>query len=92
MAFWSLERLRRRAATTRSHLPNVVLALQAGLVSYSVSAFFLSAWWTKMFWLLVFLTMCLDRSCLGRPDDADRIEDQSGPTEIEVSTGTPQYS
>ncbi len=61
-AFRALEQARRRAQAARvTHLSNVALGLQAGLVSYLVSAFFVSSWWEKMLWLLVFLTICLHR-------------------------------
>ena len=40
-----------------SHLGNVLLGLQAGIISYLFSAFFVTAWWQKMVWLLVFMTV-----------------------------------
>ena len=55
--FWTLERNRRRAlAAGRTHPANVALGLEAGLLSFAVSAFFVSGWWEKMLWLMIFLT------------------------------------
>ena len=69
--FWLLERCRRRLQGANATLfPDIALGLQAGLISYIISSFFMSAWWEKMFWLLIFLTMCLHRlreSHLGSP-------------------------
>lgn len=59
-AFRALGRVRRRTHDAAStHLSNIALGMQAGLVAYLVSAFFVSAWWQKLVWLLIFLTMCL---------------------------------
>lgn len=59
-SFRNLEHDRRRAQRVkRIHLANIALGLQAGLVFFAVSAFFLTAWWEKMFWLLISLAMCL---------------------------------
>jgi O-antigen ligase len=56
----SLEHLRRRASVRGpALLHDTALALQAGLIGYSVSAFFLSAPWNKFLWLAIFLSMCL---------------------------------
>jgi O-antigen ligase len=56
-----LEHIRRRAQTAgRDHLAIIALGLQAGLLSFAVSAFFLTAWWQKMSWLLISLALCLD--------------------------------
>lgn len=58
----SLERVRRRTKAVKAiHLSTIALGLQAGLVSYLVSSFFLTAWFEKILWLLVFLGMCLYR-------------------------------
>jgi O-antigen ligase len=60
-AIISLEASRRRArAAGLLHLSNVALGLQAGLVSYVFSAFFMSAWWQKLLWFVVFVTFCVD--------------------------------
>jgi O-antigen ligase len=72
-SFRMLGRLRRRAQSARSRsLLVIALGLQAGMVSYLVSACFVSAWWYKMWWLLLFLALCLDR--LAKPALAPRIE------------------
>ncbi|HST78403.1 MAG TPA: O-antigen ligase family protein [Verrucomicrobiae bacterium] len=60
--FCSLECDRRRAQRAkRTHFATIALGLQAGLLSFAISAFFLSGWWEKMVWLLIFLPMCLHR-------------------------------
>jgi O-antigen ligase len=62
MSIRSLELSRRRALALRSrHLGIVALGLQAGLISFMVSAFFVTAWWEKMVWLMIFATMAVDR-------------------------------
>jgi O-antigen ligase len=61
-AFTRLERLRRRAVAHRSvYVAMTALALQAGVLSFVVSAFFLSAWWDKMTWLLISICVCFER-------------------------------
>jgi O-antigen ligase len=63
-----LGRLRRTAQTAR--LPSfsaLALGLQAGMVSYLVQSFFVSAWWYRMCWLLLFLALCLDRLAKAAP-------------------------
>ena len=56
----TLELARRRANAARlTHLTNIALGLQAGLIAYLVSSFFMSAWWEKLLWLAVFISMCL---------------------------------
>jgi len=58
--FWMLERCRRRLRRANLTLfSDIALGLQAGLISYIISSFFMSAWWEKIFWLLIFLTMCM---------------------------------
>lgn len=42
-------------------LPEAALALRAGLIGFSVSAFFLSAEYTKLYWMLVALSAALAR-------------------------------
>jgi len=61
--FIRLERVRRRAVARRcQYLATTALALQAGVLSFVVSAVFLSAWWDKMTWLLVCACVCLERT------------------------------
>jgi O-antigen ligase len=56
----TLGRIRRQTKTPGSrHFCNLALGLQAGLVSYLVSSFFVSTWWQEMVWLPVFLTISL---------------------------------
>ena len=60
--FRSLEYDRRRAQVARhTHVANIALGLQAGLVCFAVGIFFLSDWWERMFWLSIFLAICLHR-------------------------------
>ena len=67
-SFRNLEHDRRRAQRAkRIHLANIALGLQAGLVFFAASAFFLTAWWEKMFWLLISLAMCLRQLNRGGP-------------------------
>jgi O-antigen ligase len=61
-AFVRLERLRRRAIVyRRRYLAHTALGLQAGIISFLVSAVFLSAWWDKMTWLLISICVCFER-------------------------------
>jgi O-antigen ligase len=61
-AFVAMERVRRRALTVGyTHLSNIALGLQAGIVSYAVSAAFMSAWWQKLVWLMIFLSISVYR-------------------------------
>ena len=60
--FSALERVRKRSHRYNlRHLSNTALGLQAGLLSYIFSSFFLSAWFEKMLWLLIFLSIALYR-------------------------------
>jgi O-antigen ligase len=60
--FRTLEHTRRQAQGARcTHMARIALGLQAGLLCFAVSAFFLSDWWERMFWLLIFLSICLQR-------------------------------
>jgi O-antigen ligase len=64
-SFRNLERLRHRAYNSkRWHLENLAMGLQGGLLSFAVSAFFVTAWWQKMFWLLLFVAMALQNFSL----------------------------
>ncbi len=59
-AFLSLMRVRRRFAASRlAHEAMVCLGMEAGILAFAVSAFFVSAWWEKLVWLNIFLTMCV---------------------------------
>jgi len=61
-AFFSLERVRKQAEFLKSaHLGSVALGLQAGIVSYLISAFFVSAWWQKMLWMHLITTLLLQQ-------------------------------
>ena len=92
-AFSSLERIRRLTHSAKLiHLSNIALGLQAGIVSYLFSAFFVSAWWQKMLWLLIFSTVCLDRVASGaliraRRNAAAELKSNKGNgTELPVAT------
>lgn len=58
---WSLRRLARKLRQSESPpmLYELALGIEAGIVGYMVSAFFLSTWWQQAVWLSVFLSMCL---------------------------------
>lgn len=61
-SFISLEKVRVRARDAgMAHFAKIMVALQAGLLSYAISAFFISAWWQKLVWSLIFFTMCSHR-------------------------------
>jgi O-antigen ligase len=97
-AFLSLTRVRRRFAASRlAHEAIVCLGMEAGILAFAVSAFFVSAWWEKLVWLNVFLTMCMvplsrqaisaaerrrDRSLRGRA-----VECNSGSVKVGVVLG-----
>ena len=60
--FGGLERVRKQSKRRNlAHLSNTALGLQAGLISYIFSSFFMSAWFEKMVWLLVFLSIAFYR-------------------------------
>jgi len=62
VSFRSLRQVRRHAIAARLPLlSSAALGLQAGLLSYFISAFFMSGWWEKMLWLLIFITVCMRR-------------------------------
>ncbi len=79
-AYLSLGRVRRRLIRAqRDHEAMICLGMQAGIVSFAVSACFVTAWWEKLLWLHLFLTMCIVR--LSRSPNAEmtlgrRIEKQ----------------
>ena len=60
MSCGSLERARRRALRLRSVLlSQMALGMEASVLGFAVSIFFLSAEYQKLFWLLILLSMCL---------------------------------
>lgn len=66
MSFYRLDRVRRRAVRHRHRqLAIMALGIEAGIISFAVSAMFLTAWWDKLVWLLIFSGICLER--LSRP-------------------------
>ena len=59
-SYRSLEKSRRRALTLQAkQLSSVILGLQAGLISFLVSAFFITVWWEKLVWLVLFASMAI---------------------------------
>lgn len=65
-SWYRLDKVRRRAIRHDcGHLAMTALGIEAGIISFAVSAIFLTAWWDKMVWLLIFSGICLDR--LSRP-------------------------
>lgn len=58
---WSLRRLAQKLRRSDSPpmLYQLTVGIEAGIVGYMISAFFLSTWWQQVFWLSVFLSMCL---------------------------------
>jgi O-antigen ligase len=59
--FLSAGRIRRYAEHTGSSLiAHMSQGIQAGLIGYAVSAFFVSVQWQKFLWLLVFLSISLE--------------------------------
>jgi O-antigen ligase len=79
-AFLTVGNVRQRAMRERLvHEAAICLGMQAGIVSFTVSAFFVSAWWEKLVWLFIFLTMCVARlsrrgSFAGRRNRGGRVE------------------
>lgn len=56
----SLERSRRRAIRLRGELlSQMALGMEAGVLGFAVSIFFLSAEYQKLFWLILLLSMCM---------------------------------
>jgi O-antigen ligase len=90
--FWSLGKTYRAANASRlSHLSNIALGLQAGLVSYIVSCFFVTTWWDKMLWLLLCLTISLNRitkTQISRRRRAMRAKLLAKHKALSLSTGT----
>ncbi|MBK5295256.1 MAG: O-antigen ligase family protein [Acidobacteriia bacterium] len=65
-SFYRLDKVRRRAIRHGcSQLAITALGIEAGMISFAVSAMFLTAWWDKHVWLLIFSGICLER--LSRP-------------------------
>jgi O-antigen ligase len=76
VTFVTLGRARRRARDLGSNrLYNLALGLQAGLLSYLVSAFFVSSWWQEMVWLPVFFAISLNSMLNRVPSVADSRQD-----------------
>lgn len=60
-SFLALGRCRRRASREGLRdLERLVVGLQAGIISYAISATFVSSWWQKIPWLLIFLAVTAD--------------------------------
>ncbi len=60
LAFRSLGKVVRQTEVSGPALfHQTALAMQAGLVAFTVGAFFLTAWWQRMFWFFLFLSICL---------------------------------
>ena len=65
-SFYRLDKVRRRAIRHGCRqLAITALGIEAGMISFVVSAMFLTAWWDKLAWLLIFSGFCLER--LSRP-------------------------
>jgi len=72
----SLERVRRRAQEAgESFLERAAVGLQAAIVGFSVSIFFLSEEYQRHLWFLVFLSMCLPYLQPARRAPARNIKD-----------------
>jgi O-antigen ligase len=81
-AFIAFGRTRRRAKKlNRAHLYQLALGLQAGLLSYIVSACFVSSWWQKPVWLIVFLAVCIERVSHRSRRPREHIRAGTDPTE-----------
>ena len=66
MSFYKLDKVRQRAIRHGCRqLAITALGIEAGMISFAVSAMFLTAWWDKLVWLLIFSGICLER--LSRP-------------------------
>ena len=78
--FVSLERVRQSSADPDRTplLGAAATGMQAGLLAYAVSAFFVSAEWQKLFWLLVFLSACIPQI------ERAMAEEPSEPAEADV--------
>lgn len=80
--FRSLGRIRRTARRTQELvIYNFAGAMQAGLVGFAVSSFFLSAEYQKVFWFLVFMTVPMQE--LARRASARAAQAQAGKAEEE---------
>ena len=80
-SFYTLEQVRRKTIDSgQSLLHQVAQGIQAGLVSYMVASFFVSAQYQKLFWLMVFLTMCLPS--LERETSTGKVGGQRKPRQI----------
>jgi O-antigen ligase len=89
-SLYSLEISRRRCQTLRAtHLANIALGLQAGVVSFAVSAIFISVWWEKMAWLLVFVSIAMYNLARARSVRHARRKRRVGPPELAVAGAQP---
>jgi O-antigen ligase len=80
--FLTLGRIRRLARRSRETvIYNFAGAMQAGLVGFAVSSFFLSAEYQKVFWFLVFMTVPLQE--IARRAAAQAAQERSRKTEPE---------
>lgn len=87
IAFSRVSRVRHRAIICRNqYVSNTALGLQAGLISYAISAVFLTAWWDKMTWLLIFSCICLEYTARSRMRNRSATEEDSDP----AGCGNPQ--
>ena len=74
-AYEALGQVRRRAPGPNL-LHQAAFGMQAGLVGYAVSMFFLSAEYQKLLWLVIFLSMCLPP--LARPAEPETSSCEPG--------------
>ena len=80
-SFYTLEQVRRKTSNSgQSLLHQVAQGIQAGLVSYMVASFFVSAQYQKLFWLMIFLTICLP--ALERETSTGKVGGQRTPRQI----------
>jgi O-antigen ligase len=92
-ALFSLERVRTRAEFLQSpHLGNIAVGLQAGIVSYLISAVFVSAWWQKMLWMLIACTCLLSRFSASQFRAQQReLITQNDPLTMEITTSVSNH-
>ena len=61
-SIYRLDKVRRRAVRLGSTQVEIMaLGIESGIISFLVSAVFLTAWWDKLVWLLFFSGICLER-------------------------------
>jgi hypothetical protein len=85
--FFLLENVRK--GTSEPFFRQVALGLQAGLIGFAGSAFFLSAEYVKPFWLVVFISCCMPPLILAKrvPGKAPQ-EVKESPSEARLGFGT----